>query len=106
MLIMVLLAGMVGVTCWTIIYVLFWSGNENVSSIIALITSIGGTITSFIVLPKVIADNLFPSKDDDKTTETFREMIKYDLDVRKLHYHSEEEVFCKQKIVDKEKSLE
>lgn len=60
------------------------------SNIATIVTSIAGIITSFIVLPKVIAENLFPSQEEDKTAEIFDSMIKYDIELEK-HYANQEQ---------------
>lgn len=49
------------------------------ADVAAILTAVGGVVASFIVLPKVIAENLFPSREDDKTADIFNSMIAYDM---------------------------
>lgn len=87
--IMVLLFGMV-----TACMMAFWNiskkPNMSYSDVAAIITAVGGIIGSFIVLPKVVAENLFPSKEEDRTAEIFDSMIKYDLELEKFHIKQEQ----------------
>lgn len=53
--------------------------------IATLLTAIGGAIASFLVLPKIIAENLFPSKEEDKTDIIFAKMFDHDMSLRELH---------------------
>lgn len=55
---------------------------EDISIIVA---SMAGVITSFIVLPKVIAKNLFPTTEDDHSAEIFKSVIENDMKLRKFH---------------------
>lgn len=57
----------------------------RVEDVVTVITAISGVITSFIVIPKVIAKNLFPPSEDDKTAQIFGSMIKSDLKLRKYY---------------------
>lgn len=62
--------------------------NKSKSTIndIAIIgTSMAGVISAFIVLPKVIAKNLFPPTDDDHSAEIFKRVIKNDMKLRQFH---------------------
>jgi hypothetical protein len=60
------------------------------SDLAAIITAVGGIIASFIVLPKVVAENLFPSKEEDRTAEIFNSLIKYDLELEKFYVNQEQ----------------
>ncbi len=51
-----------------------------------IITAIVGMIASFLILPKIIGDNLFPGKEDDQTNEMFSRMVEYDMRLRE-HYN-------------------
>lgn len=55
-----------------------------------IITAIVGMIASFLVLPKIIGDNLFPVKEDDQTNEMFSRMVEYDMRLRE-HYNQLQE---------------
>ena len=57
--------------------------------IATLITAMVSSISSFLVLPKVIADNLFPSKEEDKTSELFSKMFEHDINLRGIYHISE-----------------
>lgn len=57
----------------------------GLEEIATLITAIGGAIASFLVLPKIIAENLFPSKEEDKTDIIFAKMFDHDMSLRELH---------------------
>lgn len=55
------------------------------------ITAVIGMISTFLVLPKVIGDNLFPSKEEDQTHEIFSKMVENDMNLRKFHDHAQEQ---------------
>lgn len=57
----------------------------------AAITAVIGMISTFLVLPKVIGDNLFPSKEEDQTHEIFSKMVENDMSLRKFHDHVQEQ---------------
>lgn len=57
----------------------------NVYEMATIISSLAGVITAFIVIPKIIAKNLFPTYENDKSTEIFSNMIKYDHELRKFY---------------------
>lgn len=57
----------------------------EVTDVAAVITAIVGMVSSFLVLPKVIGDNLFPVKEEDQTNEMFGRMVEYDMKLRE-HY--------------------
>ena len=59
--------------------------NITVSDVVIVVTSISGAISSFLILPKVIADNLFPSKEEDHTAEIFEKMFKNDMNIRNIY---------------------
>lgn len=59
------------------------------ADITTLITAMVSSISSFLVLPKVIADNLFPSKEEDKTSEIFSKMFEHDINLRGMYHISE-----------------
>jgi hypothetical protein len=73
--------------------------------IATVITAVGGIIASFIVLPKVVAENLFPSKEEDRTADIFNSLINYDLELEKFYVIQEkpkEKSNCEQVINSKE----
>lgn len=82
--IMLLLVGMVAVCILTFVNVSKKS-ELNYSDVGTVVTSVGGVIASFIVLPKVIAENLFPAQEEDRTAEIFDSMIKYDMELEKFY---------------------
>lgn len=63
----------------------------NVYSLAGSLSGIGGAITSFIILPKIIAMNLFPCTEDDKTDEIFKDMLKHDDMIRSLYINKDNE---------------
>jgi poly(A) polymerase Pap1 len=57
------------------------------------------------VLPKVVAENLFPSKEEDRTADIFNSLINYDLELEKFYVNQEkpkEKSKCEQAINNKE----
>ena len=86
--ILILLSGMVA-ACIVAFINASQKQETDYSNIATIITSIAGIITSFIVLPKVIAENLFPSKEEDRTAEIFDSMIKYDIKLEKVYTKQE-----------------
>lgn len=68
----------------TIISMVAISNKESVSlyDISLIITAVAGVITAFIVLPKVIAKNLFPQSDEDNSKDVFKYVMENDLKLR------------------------
>lgn len=68
----------------TIISMVAISNKESLSlyDISLIITAVAGVITAFIVLPKVIAKNLFPQSDDDNSKDVFKYVMENDLKLR------------------------
>lgn len=54
----------------------------NPSDVATVITAIVGAVSAFLILPKVIAENLFPSKEEDKTAQIFEKMFEHDINLR------------------------
>ena len=70
----------------------------NYNDIAIIVSSIAGVITSFIVLPKVIAKNLFPNTEDDHSAEIFKSVIENDMKLREFYN------ITKTKIANKEQA--
>ena len=63
------------------------SGNfVSTVGITAIISTTVGLITSFFILPKIIAENLFPAKDEDISEKVFGDMFKYDIELRNMYH--------------------
>lgn len=79
-----LLFVIIGGGVWSIIIV---SAKENISpsDVATVITAVVGSVSSFLILPKVIAENLFPSKEEDKTAEIFSKMFEHDINIRNIY---------------------
>lgn len=82
--IMILLFGMVS-ACMIAFVTISKKEDISYSDVATIVTAIGGVIASFIVLPKVMAENLFPAQEEDRTAEIFDSMIKYDLELEKFY---------------------
>ena len=59
------------------------------ADVATVITAIFGAISSFLILPKVIAENLFPSKEEDKTAQIFEKMFEHDINLRGMYHISD-----------------
>lgn len=60
-----------------------FSRNENnVFDLASVISAIAGILTSFIIIPKIIAKNLFPSNEEDASSQIFNDMLNYDNSLR------------------------
>ena len=57
----------------------------DIYNISLLVSSFVGAITSFIILPKIIANNLFPKSEEDHSDQVFKSMFQYDLELRDFH---------------------
>ena len=57
----------------------------GIEEIATLLTAIGSALAAFLILPKIIATNLFPSKEEDKTDIIFNKMFDYDMNLRDLY---------------------
>lgn len=55
------------------------------NDVAAVITAVVGAVSSFLILPRVIAENLFPSREEDKTAEIFEKMFGYDTNIRNFY---------------------
>lgn len=64
----------------------------DVSDVVTVITAVTGAVSSFLILPKVIAENLFPSMEQDKTTEIFGKMFDHDISLRGIYHISDNAV--------------
>ena len=69
------------------------------NDVITVITAMAGAISSFLVLPRVMAENLFPSKEEDKTADVFSKMFEHDINLRGL-YHVTENIDREKKVPD------
>lgn len=87
--IMILLFGMVSACIIAFVNI---SGKRDISysDVATVVTAVGGIVASFIVLPKVMAENLFPAQEEDRTAEIFDSMIKYDLELEKFYAKQEQ----------------
>lgn len=83
-----LMAFLVGVTAFSIFNL---SRQQKISfeDVSLVVTSMAGVITAFIVLPNTIATNLFPSTDEDKSSEIFKSILENDYNLRNLYYKQE-----------------
>lgn len=81
---LVLLFAIIGGGVGSIIIV---STKQNISlpDVATVITAVVGAVSSFLILPKVIAENLFPSKEEDKTAEIFGKMFEHDINIRSIY---------------------
>lgn len=61
-------------------------GNYDLYTLSGVVTSVVGAITSFLVLPRIIAINLFPKSEEDKTDEIFKTMFSHDDTIRERYY--------------------
>ena len=61
----------------------------RINDIATIVTAMASAVSSFLVLPKVIAENLFPSKEEDKTAEVFSKMFEHDISLRGLYHITE-----------------
>ena len=59
------------------------------SDVATVITATFGAVSSFLILPKVIAENLFPSKEEDKTAQIFEKMFEHDINLRGMYHVSD-----------------
>lgn len=64
----------------------------STADVVTVITAIFGAISSFLILPKVIAENLFPSKEEDKTDQIFEKMFEHDINLRGIYYSSDNDI--------------
>lgn len=65
--------------------VIFAKGNIGAGEVASVISAIVGMITAFLVLPKIIGDNLFPKKEDDNSEKIFNLVLDNDLELRKFY---------------------
>lgn len=82
---MFLLLAIVGASS-TCLVAISLKDNIKLSDIATVITAMAGAVSSFLILPKVIAENLFPSREEDKTAEVFGKMFEHDIELRGLYH--------------------
>lgn len=77
------------VACSIAVVVIARKENIKLNDVATVITAMASAVSSFLVLPKVIAENLFPSKEEDKTAEVFSKMFEHDMSLRGLYHITE-----------------
>lgn len=82
--IMLVLIGLVLGTVLCILLVLK-RDNTTINDVSIVGTAMAGVISAFIVLPRVIAKNLFPTTEDDRSAEIFKSVIENDMELRRFH---------------------
>lgn len=85
--ILTLLFGLIFGTVYSLI-IISNKANVSINDISIIISSLVGAITAFIALPKIIANNLFPVKDEDHSADIFKSVIDNDLKLRQFHHIS------------------
>lgn len=84
------LALLIGIVVCSCICMLISANREgDIYNISLLVSSFVGAITSFIVLPKIIANNLFPKSEEDHSDQVFKSMFQYDLKLRHFHQNNQ-----------------
>ena len=88
----VIMALLFGLVSGTIVAILIISCKKDISlnDFTVVGTSMAGVISAFIILPKVIAKNLFPTTEDDRSAEIFQSVIANDMELRKFHRKTNE----------------
>lgn len=64
---------------------IFIRGSIGAGEIASVISAIVGMITAFLVLPKIIGDNLFPKQEDDKSADLFEVVVNKDFELRRFY---------------------
>lgn len=77
------------VACSITLVVIARKENIKLNDVATIVTAMASAVSSFLVLPKVIAENLFPSKEEDKTAEVFSKMFEHDISLRGLYHITE-----------------
>ncbi len=75
----IVIGGVVGIG------LIFIRGDIGGGEVASIISAIVGMITAFLVLPKIIGDNLFPKNDDDKSADLFELVMNKDFELRKFY---------------------
>lgn len=57
----------------------------NYADAATAVSALAGLLISFLSLPKLICNNLFPQAEEDKTAEIFNKMFEHDVKLRELH---------------------
>ena len=63
----------------------------TLADVATVITAVTGAVSSFLILPKIIAENLFPSKEEDRTAEIFGKMFEHDISIRSIYNDTNKE---------------
>jgi hypothetical protein len=75
----IVIGGVVGIG------LIFIRGDIGGGEVASIISAIVGMITAFLVLPKIIGDNLFPKNDDDKSADLFELVMNKDFELRQFY---------------------
>lgn len=65
---------------------IFIRGNIGAGEVTSIISAIVGMITAFLVLPKIIGDNLFPKDENDTSADLFNLVVNKDFDLRQFYH--------------------
>lgn len=81
--------------CLDCIKIMLKVGNSDVTNISAAVSSAAGIIATIIILPKIIAEHLFPTDEEEKMLEMVKNMQSNDANIRELinkdEYNSDEQ---------------
>lgn len=72
----------IALSIFSMIYVCV-NGSTSVSSVSIVVGSVGSMISAIIVLPKIIAEHLFPRNDESAMIELVKNMQLNDASIRK-----------------------
>lgn len=92
MITIILFIAIVGACLYSII-MMQTSTNSDITNIGVAITNIAGIISTIIILPRIIADHLFPTNEESNMLEMVKNMQSNDANIRDL-LHKELEKIC------------
>ena len=84
--VVIVLLAVITVACFACIKEISKKENIDYADAATAITAIAGLLVSFLSLPKLICNNLFPQSEEDKTAEIFNKMFEHDVKLRELHH--------------------
>jgi hypothetical protein len=67
------------------VYIIAQKANVSISDVVAAVSAFGTILSSLIVLPKIIAEHLFPKAEQDKSIELFSKVLEEDQKVREFY---------------------
>lgn len=87
------MSSFIGIIAGGMVIILFTvqAGNNSLSSVSAVVGSVAGMVSSLIIIPRIIAEHLFPVDEESNMLDMVKSMQENDSRIRKILFHVEED---------------